>query len=59
MAGAFCAEPPANIDSALQTLAKAILLAWLLKNLAKIQPVLGTTRPARLRARTKALSSDP
>ena len=39
-----------------QTTAEAILLAWLLKHPAKIQPVLGTTRPARLRACAKALS---
>jgi len=36
--------------------AEAILLAWLLKHPAKIQPVLGTTRPDRLRACAKALS---
>src|ERR1700726_927154 len=39
-----------------QTTAEAILLAWLLKHPAKIQPVLGTTRPDRLRACAKALS---
>jgi predicted oxidoreductase len=39
-----------------ETPAEAILLAWLLKHPAKIQPVLGTTRPDRLRACTKALS---
>jgi len=38
------------------TTAEAILLAWLLKHPAKIQPVLGTTRPDRLRACAKALS---
>ena len=38
------------------TTAEAILLAWLLKHPAKIQPVLGTTRPDRLRACVKALS---
>jgi len=32
-----------------QTTAESILLAWLLKHPAKIQPVLGTTRPDRLR----------
>jgi hypothetical protein len=30
--------------------AEAVLLAWLLKHPAKIQPVLGTSRPDRLRA---------
>ena len=39
-----------------ETTAEAILLAWLLKHPAKIQPVLGTTRPDRLRACAKALS---
>jgi predicted oxidoreductase len=39
-----------------ETPAEAILLAWLLKHPAKIQPVLGTTRPDRLRACAKALS---
>jgi predicted oxidoreductase len=39
-----------------QTTAEAILLAWLLKHPAKIQPVLGTTRPDRLRDCAKALS---
>ena len=39
-----------------QTTAEAILLAWLLKHPAKIQPVLGTTRPDRLRACAQALS---
>jgi Aldo/keto reductase family len=36
--------------------AEAILLAWLLKHPAKIQPVLGTTSPNRLRACAKSLS---
>jgi predicted oxidoreductase len=35
---------------------EAIMLAWLLKHPAKIQPVLGTTRPDRLRSCAKALS---
>jgi predicted oxidoreductase len=39
-----------------QTTAEAILLAWLLKHPAKIQPVLGTTRPDRLRACAKTVS---
>ena len=39
-----------------ETTAEAILLAWLLKHPAKIQPVLGTTRPDPLRACAKALS---
>ena len=39
-----------------QTTTEAILLAWLLKHPAKIQPVLGTTRPDRLRDCAKALS---
>jgi predicted oxidoreductase len=39
-----------------QTTAEAILLAWLLKHPARIQPVLGTSRPDRLRACAKALS---
>ena len=39
-----------------ETTAEAILLAWLLKHPANIQPVLGTTRPDRLRACAKALS---
>jgi predicted oxidoreductase len=39
-----------------ETTAEAILLAWLLKHPAKIQPVLGTTRPNRLRACAKSLS---
>ena len=39
-----------------ETTAEAILLAWLLKHPAKIQPVLGTTRPDRLRSCAKALS---
>jgi predicted oxidoreductase len=39
-----------------ETTAEAILLAWILKHPAKIQPVLGTTRPDRLRACAKALS---
>jgi predicted oxidoreductase len=39
-----------------QTTPEAILLAWLLKHPAKIQPVLGTTRPDRLRSCAKALS---
>jgi predicted oxidoreductase len=38
------------------TTAEAILLAWLLKHPAKILPVLGTTRPDRLRACSKAVS---
>jgi predicted oxidoreductase len=37
-----------------ETTAEAILLAWLLKNPATIQPVLGSTRPDRLRACAKA-----
>ena len=36
--------------------AEAVLLAWLLKHPAKIQPVLGTSRPDRLRACAKAVS---
>ena len=39
-----------------QTSIEAILLAWLLKHPAKIQPVLGTSRPDRLRACAKSLS---
>ena len=39
-----------------ETTAEGILLAWLLKHPAKIQPVLGTTTPNRLRACAKALS---
>ena len=39
-----------------ETTAEAILLAWILKHPATIQPVLGTTRPDRLRACAKALS---
>ena len=39
-----------------QTSIEAILLAWLLKHPAKIQPVLGTTRPDRLRSCAKALT---
>jgi predicted oxidoreductase len=39
-----------------QTTAEAILLAWLLKHPGKILPVLGTTRPERLRACSKAVS---
>ena len=39
-----------------QTAPEAILLAWLLKHPAKIQPVLGTTRPDRLRSCAEALS---
>jgi predicted oxidoreductase len=39
-----------------ETTQEAILLAWLLKHPAKIQPVLGTTRPDRLRACAEALS---
>jgi predicted oxidoreductase len=39
-----------------RTTTEAILLAWLLKHPAKIQPVLGTSRPDRLRACTKAVS---
>ncbi len=39
-----------------QTTAEAILVAWLLKHPAKIQPVLGTTRPDRLRACADSLS---
>ena len=38
-----------------ETTAEGILLAWLLKHPAKIQPVLGTTTPNRLRACAKAL----
>jgi predicted oxidoreductase len=37
------------------TTTEAILLAWLLRHPVKIQPVLGTTRPERLRACAKAL----
>jgi predicted oxidoreductase len=39
-----------------ETTPEAILLAWLLKHPAKIQPVLGTTRPDRLRSCVKSLS---
>jgi predicted oxidoreductase len=39
-----------------ETTTEAILLAWLLKHPAKIQPVLGTSRPDRLRACAKAVS---
>jgi predicted oxidoreductase len=39
-----------------ETTAEAILLAWLLKHPAKIQPVLGTSRPDRLRDCAKAVS---
>jgi predicted oxidoreductase len=39
-----------------ETTAETILLAWLLKHPAKIQPVLGTSRPDRLRAFAKAVS---
>ena len=39
-----------------ETTAEAILLAWLLKHPAKIQPVLGTSRPDRLRACAKAVA---
>ncbi len=39
-----------------QTTTEAILLAWLLKHPAKIQPVLGTTRPERLRSCADALA---
>jgi predicted oxidoreductase len=39
-----------------QTSIEAILLAWLLKHPAKIQPVLGTTRPDRLRSCAQALT---
>jgi predicted oxidoreductase len=39
-----------------ETTPEAILLAWLLKHPADIQPVLGTSRPDRLRACVKALS---
>jgi aryl-alcohol dehydrogenase-like predicted oxidoreductase len=39
-----------------ETTPEAILLAWLLKHPAKIQPVLGTSRPDRLRACAKAVS---
>jgi predicted oxidoreductase len=39
-----------------QTTVEAILLAWLLKHPAKIQPVLGSTRPDRLRSCAQALS---
>ena len=38
-----------------QTSIEAILLAWLLKHPAKIQPVLGTTRPDRLRSCAEAM----
>ena len=38
-----------------QTSTEAILVAWLLKHPAKIQPVLGTTRPDRLRSCAQAL----
>ncbi len=38
------------------TTPEAILLAWLLKHPAGIQPVLGTSRPDRLRACVKAVS---
>jgi predicted oxidoreductase len=59
------AGQPENVKSAaalVQTLAKqhdttpeAIQLAWLLKHPAGIQPVLGTSKPDRLRACAKAL----
>jgi predicted oxidoreductase len=39
-----------------RTTTEAILLAWLLKHPAKIQPVLGTTRPDRLRFCAESLS---
>jgi predicted oxidoreductase len=39
-----------------ETTVEAILLAWLLKHPAGIQPVLGTSRPDRLRACAKAIS---
>ena len=39
-----------------ETTTEAILLAWLIKHPAKIQPVMGTTRPDPLRACAKALS---
>jgi predicted oxidoreductase len=39
-----------------ETTPEALLLAWLLRHPAKIQPVLGTSRPGRLRACAKALS---
>lgn len=39
-----------------RTTTEAILLAWLLKHPAKIQPVLGTSRPDRLRACARAVS---
>jgi predicted oxidoreductase len=51
-AGALIAEYAQRYDAP----AEAILLAWLLKHPANIQPVLGTTRPERLRACAKALS---
>ena len=38
-----------------QTSIEAILIAWLLKHPAKIQPVLGTTRPDRLRSCAEAM----
>jgi hypothetical protein len=37
-------------DEYYQCPTEAVLLAWLLKHPAKIQPVLGTSRPDRLRA---------
>ena len=45
-----------GIRSASRNHCRGYLLAWLLKHPAKIQPVLGTTRPDRLRAFAKALS---
>ena len=39
-----------------QTTVEAILVAWLLKHPVKIQPVLGTTRPDRLRSCAKAMT---
>ena len=38
-----------------ETTAEAIILAWLLKHPAGIQPVLGTSKPDRLRACVQAL----
>ena len=51
-AGALVAEYAQRYNAPTE----AILLAWLLKHPANIQPVLGTTRPERLRACAKALS---
>ncbi len=36
------------------TSAEAVALAWLLRHPAGIQPIIGTTRPARVRASVQA-----